>query len=415
MTYIEFFDNNVTENICASLVKAPDKVILIGSSRKVLDRHVERYRELFLSHGHDVEFVAKSVNKNDMKGVVATLSEIIETNDDCVIDLTGGEDVYLVAIGIVSERYKHKNIQMHRFNLANGTIIDCDGDNNVLEETESPKLTVREGVRVYGGDVVYGAVDEDATYEWILDEEFKNDIRAMWSVCKRNVKAWNTQISILGTIEKIGTVEELSSVVSVKSIKEQLAKSDYGFFVDFGVLGPLRQMGLLDYMSTPEVFGVTYKNEQVKRCLTKAGQALEMIIYITAKEVTEKNGEPTYNDVMNGVRIDWDGEIHSDVNAHEVENEIDVIMMRGIVPVFVSCKNGRVDMNELYKLDSVAERFGGRYARKIFVATALEFAGDFSEYFRQRAEEMNICLIDDVQKMDEKELYKTVRSFWSRS
>ena len=44
----------------------------------------------------------------------------------------------------------------------------------------------------------------------------------------------------------------------------------------------------------------------------------------------------------------------------ETKNEIDVMLMRGVVPVFVSCKNGAVKMDELYKLDTVAQRFGGR-------------------------------------------------------
>ena len=47
------------------------------------------------------------------------------------------------------------------------------------------------------------------------------------------------------------------------------------------------------------------------------------------------------------------------------------MLMRGVIPVFVSCKNGAVDSNELYKLNTVADRFGSIYAKKIIAATYL--------------------------------------------
>lgn len=140
---------------------------------------------------------------------------------------------------------------------------------------------------------------------------------------------------------------------------------------------------------------------------------LEMLIYMTALDSKDSLGNKTYNDVMNGVCIDWDGEIHTDEDAYDTENEIDVMMMHGIVPVFVSCKNGIVGIDELYKLNSVAEKFGGQYAKKVLVATALDSATTFDEYFRQRAKDMGIRLVEGIQDMSASELNKSVRSFWS--
>ena len=96
-----------------------------------------------------------------------------------------------------------------------------------------------------------------------------------------------------------------------------------------------------------------------------------MKVFLAALEAQENDGTKTYNDVMNGVYIDWDGDISTDQNGYDTENEIDVIMMHGMVPVFVSCKNGYVDKDELYKLNAVATRFGGKYAKKVLVATSL--------------------------------------------
>ncbi len=62
---------------------------------------------------------------------------------------------------------------------------------------------------------------------------------------------------------------------------------------------------------------------------------------------------PVYDDALNGVVIDWDGEFHDEEveDLYDTENEIDVLLMHDIVPVFVSCKNGIVTSEELYKLD----------------------------------------------------------------
>ena len=176
------------------------------------------------------------------------------------------------------------------------------------------------------------------------------------------------------------------------------------------VFGELERKGLLQTQRKDGIFSVAYKNAQVKRCLTKAGQVLEMKVFLAALEATEKNGERSYDDVMNGVYIDWDGTVHAGQDVADTENEIDVMMMYGMIPVFVSCKNGVTDINELYKLDAVAARFGGAYAKRVVVATSL---GDSmtSEYFRMRAADMNIRLVENVQELNDREWNRALRSF----
>ncbi len=417
MTYIEFFDKTAAENICTSLINPPDKVIFIGDSKKLMEKHAERYRELFIERGFVVDFEWKSVNKNNLQTIVRILCEIIEENDDCVFDLTGGDDLYLVAIGIVAERYKDKQLQMHRFNIRNGTVIDCDQDGKTITENGSLQMSIEENIRAYGGDIVYDNVKKKGTHRWDITPEFCRDIRRMWKICRKDVHLWNIQIGVLEIAKRLGQTSEEQLKITVPS--EHLLNALSGKGTDYvlvkDILARLYKADLItEYSYDEELFTVGFKNLQVKRCLTKAGQALEMIIYISAIEAADNEGIPTYNDVLNGVCIDWDGEIHTESKAYDTENEIDVMMMHGIVPVFVSCKNGSVDVNELYKLNSVAHRFGSKYAKKILVATALASATDFDEYFRQRASDMNIALVEGVQNMSEAELTKCVRGFWSR-
>jgi hypothetical protein len=87
--------------------------------------------------------------------------------------------------------------------------------------------------------------------------------------------------------------------------------------------------------------------------------------------------------------------------------------MHGVVPVFVSCKNGQVTPEELYKLNTVAERFGGRYAKKVLVAPALDSLGETGKYVRRRAKEMHIKILDDVYDISDDELRRQIASLWN--
>ncbi|MBR4881963.1 MAG: hypothetical protein IKU19_08505, partial [Clostridia bacterium] len=60
-----------------------------------------------------------------------------------------------------------------------------------------------------------------------------------------------------------------------------------------------------------------------------------------------------------------------------------------------------------------AERFGGDYAKKVLVVTALERGGTRnSELFRERAESMGIRLIENIHHMRQSELERVVKNLW---
>lgn len=58
----------------------------------------------------------------------------------------------------------------------------------------------------------------------------------------------------------------------------------------------------------------------------------------------------------------------------DTTNEIDVLATYGLLPYFISCKNGRFSSEGLYKLYSVGEQLGGGYYNNIIVITNLFYA-----------------------------------------
>ncbi len=417
MTYIEFFDKTAAENISACLTFAPERVIYIGDDSKLIQQHIANYRRVFLDRGISIEFLYRIVSKSNLQRSIEILSELVETYDDCVFDITGGEEILTLALGVVYGRYPDKNIQIHKFNLRNNAVYDCDKDGTTIYRNP-PTLSIEENVRIYGGDIIYGNINEDNTYKWDMSPDFIKDIELIWNVCKGNVRYWNMQIGILEAIEKVGAVSEngLTTVAKLDTVKTYLVQHKSKYKPAHGILNYLLKNHLITLFDDGDEMTVTvsYKNAQVKKCLTKAGQALEMKVYSTARSVVDKEGVPVYDDALNGVVIDWDGKAHDEEteDVYDTENEIDILLMHDVVPVFISCKNGVVTSDELYKLNTVAERFGGKYSKKVLVATSVSDMGETGKYLRQRANDMNIKLIDNVQEFSDAKFAKELKNLW---
>lgn len=413
MTYIEFFSPVVSENICACLARTPDRVVLIGDNRKLLGRHADRYKELFSEIDRDkpVEFIAKSVNKNNMQSVIDALSDLVEKYDDCVFDLTGGEDVYLVAVGIVSERYSARGLQLQRFNLRNGRVMDCDMDGEVVQEMKMPSLTVEQNIRFFGGSVIRTGVS--ATYDWDLSADFIADIALMWEMCRQDASKWNMLLKIFAQAESVDIEKNdpLRLRASLKGMRHAIYYANEEYLDKSEVLAYLMDNHLITHCDWEDgTLELTFKNAQIKKVLTKAGTLLELVMYFAALIATDDDGNAIYNDVMTGVGINWNAAEEGEVII--THNEIDVIMMRGMVPVFVSCKSGLVEMEELFKFSTVAEHFGGSYAKKVLVAPGLAEAGN-AESIRARALDMNIQILEDTYELPFLELKASVSGLWN--
>ena len=392
MTLVEFFDRDSLENICSCAAARADRVILIGGDRQTAERCIAGYRKIFAARQTDVAFEYVSVDRRRLSRMTQTITRIVQAYPDCVFDLTGGDDLCLVAVGMVFA--KNPRLRLHRFSLQNDRIYEFDAEGDVHAESAAPQLTVDEVVQAYGGDVCFDSETTDGTHIWDLNDDFRRDILTMsdflWG---RNAAQWNRQISYFKMMHEVGaSADPLRVSAELNAIRALSGSKQYeGAALIPEVTEPLEQAGLAAVSVSENAVTVAFKNRQIMRCLIKEGQALELVVYLLAKQA-QRDGAPVYNDVQTGVYIDWDGALKGGGET-DVHNEIDVMMTRGMIPVFVSCKNGAVDIDELYKLDAVATRFGGKYAKRVLVATSLRFRSN-RDAIRQRATEMQIHLVE---------------------
>ena len=216
-------------------------------------------------------------------------------------------------------------------------------------------------------------------------------------------REWNRDIAVLAEFEsrsdsKTQVFLPLSYLRrNIADFEQKEARLRY-------LLGEFDRRGVVSDQSSASALEYTYTSRLMRSCTEKAGNALEIKTLLEARALRQ-DGKPFFHDCRMGVSIDWDGIVHSpEQRVPETRNEIDLILTRGLTPLFVSCKNGTIGDDELYKLSTVAERFGGPYARKMLIATDLDQKNPASDRsFIQRARDMGIYLVTDGAKLSRKD------------
>ena len=399
MTIIEFFDRTPIENIISSITVEFNKIIFLGNG-KMMDEFKDIYDEFLKKREMKIEVRYRNINRNNLQSIVDDLSEIVEEEEQCVFDLNGGEDLALVAMGIVYNKYSDKNIQMQHFNINTNKIEDCDNDGMVVAN-KNPEITIDEIIGIHGGSIKYSkenAENDIGTYKWDFSDDFINDIDVLWELCRNDPKKWNTELRVIERICSMAHNKNALSVTATYAELEESFKNQTHNLVDITeILSNLQSNRLINGLFTKgERVSFTFKNKQIKKCLVKEGTVLELKVLTAAFGATRKDGTKIYDECMNGVVIDWDGGLHNETDTF---NEIDIILRAGVNTIFISCKNGQIPQEELYKLDAVANEFGGENVKKVLLATYLGKSDASKNRFVKRAEDMDIIFIDNVHQM----------------
>ncbi|MBQ3225766.1 MAG: hypothetical protein IJB48_01775, partial [Clostridia bacterium] len=93
----------------------------------------------------------------------------------------------------------------------------------------------------------------------------------------------------------------------------------------------------------------------------------------------------------------------------DTKNEIDLLVMRKLIPIFISCKNGEVHKEALYELETVAEHYGGKYAKKMLLSTYVDNDDSSKGYILQRACDMGISVLCGIHDMSKAEIKERLR------
>ena len=379
-TNIEFFDVEPLENIMTCLNFQMDRVIFFGYSDVMTREKISDTRKALkkICGIEDVEFIEasrKDLNRN-LEILKNTVKKEIKAGNQCFFDLTGGKDLLMVAMGMLSGQMF---CPMHRFNMRSGKLrILNPKEGTSIEECVQPRkisLTLDDIIGVYGGMISYR---EQKEFKTKLEEEgFKKATKAMWKIAMDSQKKWNGLSSVFRGCTNYEN-EDRQVVVSEAILRTMIGNEFEPDKVEnfYSYLQKLVPIGAIKGLSKQQgniVF--TYASEALRDVLLDAGSLLEIMTYYYMTETG------SYSDARIGVHIDWDGVY----TGSDVKNEIDVMLLDDYRPVFISCKNGKADQMALYELHTVADRFAGKYGKKILMTSQ-----ELSEGHELRAEELGI-------------------------
>ncbi len=383
---VELFDNCQLANVVSDLHFLPEHIIFVGCPEVMTEDRVNALERFLRLRKRQVELSYEYVERDDFDGMVQTFQRIVDTYPDCCFDLTGGKELMLVAMGIVSAQ---KQVPMLHFQLESGGFVPVQFCEKLIP-MGAPQLTIRESVTLNGGAVLRN--DEP----WQMTSEFCQDIQRLWDICKNDPRAWNKQAKRFGQFEAYRLPESLQVRVAATDLKTEKIED----IMNSDICDDLLKQGfLLDYSVHCNRIRFRYKNEQIHRCLIKGGNILELYAYVVAHEIN-RSAPGYYGDIGVGVNVDWDGVFHAYwKGVKETRNEIDLILMRDMIPIFISCKNGDVHKEALYELATIAEKYGGPYARKILLTTHMSGSRNSREFLLQRAKDMGIKVIQDIDDM----------------
>ncbi len=356
MTIVEFFDNEAIDNAMGTLLLHPDRTVFLYTG-EISEAFFVALKNIMKKRKINCEIVLEKIDVSTVEKAKEKIEEIIEKYPDCDFDIAGGSDEMLVAIGLAA---KEHSLPMHTVNPMRKTVRSVNSEKcyNVFDVT----LSVDELVNLHGGKCGRETQTPE-TYTWQRDLQSEKDIEKVWDICRQDIGAWNAAIGSFNGYK--ADKRNVLAMIWAKLKRDALVKKENN--------------------------AVRYKNDLVKYLLAKQGTALEMFTFIAAKSID------FFDDGKSGVTIDWKGK-------REVENEIDVLLVKGVTGYFISCKNGMVDSDELYKLDTVAKRFGGKYAKKILVISKYEPDRGFME----RAAEMKIKVIKNAKYLKKEDLAKRI-------
>ena len=372
MVIAELFSTEVSENVLAALCLQPEKLIFLGSRSVMTDARIAAVRAFFRGRKTAPQLTFLRVGDRDYAGAGAAIRDILAKHPDCRFEMTGGSDLLLAALGTAAAE---KPLTMFALDVRQQSLSLLRGDGRDLKPGLFRPLrgiTVAEYLRLWGGELA----ESSYTMAARLPENLEKDVADLWSVYIQAPQIWTKQCTILANLSAHSRSGGLT--VSAPTM-EKCARSHIDRL--------LRAKLISGYSEKGSIVTLTFRDRHVKRTLTRAGDLLELQVFLAAR------GEPGFfTDAVMGAKINWKG----GEEKGGTMNEIDGLLMHGAVPVFVSCKLGAVPKEALYEVDSVAARFGGVYAVRALVCSRLSGSESARKAIRQRARDMGILLIEGV-------------------
>ena len=367
-TLIELYDTSPIRNVLSAVMFRPQEMILVCPPEIADDPNQRRsLRDFFAYLDCPVKLTLISVTLLDAGKTERVLREVLESHQDCAIDISGGTDAALFAAGVVSGE-----TPVFTYSTRKNTFFEIKNAPFARSLPCAVRLDVRSCLMMAGGTLLPGR-EENAGLADMTEQ-----IDQLFRIYSAFRPQWNKQIRYIQTISSSdpGILEAGGQLTEKAGSKK--VDADIEFFK------ALEQAGLiLDLRLTDDGVSFRFPDERVRFWLRDIGAVLELQVFRACLAAG------CFDDVVLSAVVNWQsGRIHRD----SVINEIDVMAVQGIQPVFISCKTCEVHTDALNELAILRDRFGGKFARAILVTSGI--TEKTREPVRRRADKLGIELVE---------------------
>ncbi len=386
MTLISFFDRDPLDNIGDILFFRPEVCIFVGETDFVDNKARRGISQFLAGRNMDIRVEYYSVPQGDIDSAKGRLERILAEHPQAVLDVSGGTEMLIALAGSVADRL---GVPMYQRKGQSNRLLwqsDCN-----LQPMPAA-LTVREVVMLHCATIL------DAKAPPAKDDPLFRHIPKLWEIGRKAPSDYNHLSTALANLTANSRTDD---PLELYATKEELKRCP-GHINDF-LLREMAAEGLIHRLRMDsKALSFRFCSSGLREILTKAGNLLEEVTCLAASTFA--------NDSAMGISMDWDGKVtgHGGSNT---KNELDVMLTVGLQPTCISCKNGNIDNNALYELDTVSRHFGGRFAKRILVASYVNHNSQSAQHLRQRALDMDIIPLFDAHSYSFQEFTRELEKF----
>ncbi len=365
-TLIELYDERPLDNVLATEMFGPEETVFICPPEVAANKGLKAALRRYVAHRGCrtvISFVPASLL--DANKVEKALRKVLKEKEDCAIDISGGTDAALFAAGAVSE-----GLPVFTYSRQKNAFFEIQNAPFAKEKPCTVKLDVEACFLMAGGQLLPGRADNSELAA--RDEE----ISRLFSVYSAYRRIWNRQVSY---------IQKLPSLPgdALSAAGKRTAKADNSrVTADADLFHALEDSGLISRLRMDEEeISFRFPDETVRFWLRDMGSALELFVY----QACVRSG--CFDDVVLSAVVNWEGSAGKD---GAVTNEIDVVAVRGVQPLLISCKTCEIKTEALNELAILRDRFGGKGSRAMIVSSATRG----NAVMRRRAAELDIEVVE---------------------
>lgn len=379
-TLIELYDPAYpVKNILAALIFKPETLVFIGLKGKVTDRVQNLIKRLLRRKGIEAELRFIETDLKDGNQVVRLLEQITWEYADCVFEISGGPDLLLALVGHfcalrgVPQLYK---------DVENKKLIWITSDGERREPLVLPKLDISDLLLAYGARLER----TDHYYPDLGDAAQEACIGRICQVFLKYLEDWpHVSVWFQYVCRNAAEGDRAYECLEISEKRDGRVNMMLRQFKNMDVFYALQKAGAIHNLAI-DSRNITFRFEstEIRRLLTNQGVWLELYTYLSAAKTDG------FDDLVMSAVIGWDYENKDNYP----QNEIDVILLKGIKALFISCKTSITKRSpyDLYEIKTLCERFGGDMAQAVLVTADNCLNNNHSLYIRAR--EMGIVILD---------------------